>query len=156
MGMVDTATDSKSFLDADRVALPLWYMILVGLGSAGVGGYFGAWFGIWGVVFSAVGGLGAAVFWLSRVNRFQTESTSLSIFYGILWGVFVGVIDTLWLHLTAWGLGYNMAVNNEFHIGFQATLIIGLMLGAGAGAVYGLLCMVVLKVYSAIKWQGQA
>ena len=144
--MVDIATDSNASPDAGWAMLPLWYRILVCLGSAGVGAFFGSFYGPWGIAFSAVGGAGVGVLWLVLVSRFQTHSNAAAVFSGMIWGAIVGVIDTFWLHLAVRGLGYQFG-GRTLVFGPQDDLIIGSILAIIAGAFYGLVCMIVLNVH---------
>ena len=152
--MVDTETYHDASSGADCASFPLWYRILVCAGSAGVGGYFGGYYGGWGVAFSAVAGVGVGILWLVLVSRFQSQTGTAAIFGGMLWGAVVGVIDTFWLHLTGWGLGYQSG-GRMLVVGSQGDLIIGSILAIIAGGLYGLVCMAVLQVHLSIKWKGQ-
>ncbi|MDP6636037.1 MAG: hypothetical protein QGG42_14150 [Phycisphaerae bacterium] len=144
--MVDITTDSNDSSGADRTALPLWYKILVCLGSAGVGGYFGASHQVAGILFGAVGGVGVAVFWLFWMGKLQTRSVGLRFFSGIGIGILAGVIDTFWLHLTAWGLGYDTLGSGYFKITLYDALLVGSIIAVVAGGLYGLVCTIVLEV----------
>jgi hypothetical protein len=124
--------------------LPLWYCVLVCLGSAWIGGFFGSFYGAPGILVTAFGGAGAAVLWLNRVSRFE-HSDGASVFGGIIWGAIVGIADTFWMHLAAWVFGYQSS--GEAPVGLLGGLLIGSICGVLAGAVYGLFCITVLQVY---------
>ncbi|MDP6543572.1 MAG: hypothetical protein QGH60_06230 [Phycisphaerae bacterium] len=153
--MDENATDSDGSPGAVYTALPLWYKILVCAGSAGVGGFFGVIYGITGIIFAAVGGLGVAVFWLKRVSRFQTQSVAAAIFGGIGWGIVAGLIDTVWLHATGLTIMFTQVGRPRSFVGFEIVLVIAILCGVIAGAVYGLVCMVVLEIYRANTRRGQ-
>jgi len=126
--------------------LPLWYSILVCLGSAGVGGYFGAFYGTPGIIVTAVGGGGVALIWLKWVDRLSSYHVIVRFLAGIGAGSVVGVIDVFWMHLTAWGFGYGEGIG-VLQVGLPTILRIASIIGAVAGAIYGLSCMIVLQVY---------
>ena len=153
--MANTETNASVSPAEDRVRFPLWYNIMVCVGSAWIGGFFGSYYGTWGVAFSAGGGLAVAMLWLNRVGKFQTESDVTAILGGMWWGAIVGVLNTLWMHLTAWGLRYEYG-DRKHLVHFQGALTIGIVLGVIAGAIYGLFCMIVLQVYRSSQWRGQA
>ncbi|MDP6045511.1 MAG: hypothetical protein QGH94_04165 [Phycisphaerae bacterium] len=152
--MTNTATDANTRPDPGRVKSPLWYSILVCLGSAGVGGFFGAVHEIWGLVFGAVGGVGVAVFWLRCVSTLR-RSPIVRIVGGTVLGVLAGVLDTCWLHMTAWGLGYETLSSGELPVDLALALLVGCYYGVIAGGLYGLGCMIVLQLCLAIKRKGR-
>jgi MoaA/NifB/PqqE/SkfB family radical SAM enzyme len=131
--MIDqNATDSGAPPEANRTSLPLCYKIMVCLGSAGVGGLFGSSRNYWGIVFGAVGGVGVAVLWLICMGKIQKRSTKPRFLYGIALGMVAGVLDTIWLNLTVWALGYD-----KLYLGLQDYIEFGVVAGGG----YGLWCM---------------
>jgi hypothetical protein len=150
--MADIAADSNSSPDVVHAALPKWYKILVCLGSAMVGGFFGYIYGPVGVVSGAAGGVGVAIFWLKRISRFRTQSVTAAIFGGIGWGIVAGLIDTVWLHATILAILFSQV---DFRY-WDIVLLIAFICGVGAGAVYGLVCMIVLEIHRANKRRGRA
>ena len=154
--MVDTATDSDASTYATYATLPLWYKIMVCLGSAAVGGFFGSGYGITGIILGAVGGVGVAVFWLKRVSRFQTRSVVAAIFGGIGWGIVAGLMDTVWLHATSLAIMFSQATGPQSFAGFKIFFVIVFLCGVVAGGLYGLLCMIVLEAHLAGKRREQA
>ena len=146
--MVDTTTDSGASPDTGRMKIPLWYSIFVCLGSAGVGGFFGASHEVIGIIFGAIGGVGVAVFWLRCVSTLR-QRPIVRIIGGIALGVAAGLLDTFWLHATAWGLGYETLSGGELPIDLIAALVFGSIYGVVAGASYGLVCMIILEIHLA-------
>jgi uncharacterized protein (DUF2062 family) len=155
MGMVDIVTESNSFPDTVHVELPGWFKILVCVGSAMVGGYFGGPYWIIGIVSGSIGGVVVAIFWLRRISRFQTKSVTVAIFGGIGWGIVAGLIDTVWLHATTLAILFSRVLGPEkyHHLDiikyWDIVLLIAFLCGVGAGAVYGLICMIILEVHRA-------
>ncbi len=144
--MVETQTETDASPEESCVRLSFTYCFVVCLGSVGIGAWAGCSRGGIGSVFGGVGAVGVALLWLNRVSRFRVRSTSVSISGGILWGIIAGVIDTLWLHMSAQVLGYHR-LSTEIHlIPNQWNYIeIGLMFGVIAGAFYGWICIVCLN-----------
>jgi hypothetical protein len=153
--MTDIATDSNDSPDTVRAELPEWFKVLVCLGSAVVGGLFGAVYMFVGMFFGALGGVFVAVFWLKRISEFQTQSVAAAILGGIGWGIVAGLIDTAWLHATSLIMMYSEVFGRGSFVGLEIILVFAVGCGVVAGAIYGLLCMIVLEIYRACKRRGQ-
>ncbi|MBT3200486.1 MAG: hypothetical protein HN350_11265 [Phycisphaerales bacterium] len=143
--MVDIATNSNDSPDTVHAELPEWYKIAVCLGSAVVGGFFGAVYEFFGILMGSVGGIGVALLWLNWVAKFHTPSVLLRILYGIGMGIYAGLIDTAWLHTT--GL-LRISASGPYDF-FLFILIIAFFCGVFSGAAYGLICMIILEVHRA-------
>ncbi|MBT3200485.1 MAG: hypothetical protein HN350_11260 [Phycisphaerales bacterium] len=145
--MIDQdTTNPDAQIDGTYAILPLWYSILVCLGSAWIGGFFGGSRGGWGILFGAVGGLVVAALWLNRVSKFRIRPRGVSVIGGILWGIIAGVIDTLWLHMSAQELGYHrLPSGKDAFLGHEAYIQVGLILGVIAGIIFGWICITVLN-----------
>jgi hypothetical protein len=99
--------------------------------------------------------VGAAVFWLRCVSTLRKRSI-VRIIGGIALGVAAGLLDTFWLHATAWGLGYETLGGGDLQINLGTALFFGSFCGTVAGAVFGLLCMIILEVHRANQRRGRA
>lgn len=155
--MTEDTTDPAISPETVYGKLPDWYRILVDVGSAIVGGFFGAIYGLTGIIAGSVGGMAVAIFWLSRVSKFKTQSIAARIFGGIGWGVVAGLIDTAWLHATGQAVQVLREIRGPGAIGnLEVVLVVAAMFGLVAGAVYGLLCMIVLEVQRAVRRRTQA
>jgi hypothetical protein len=144
--MVETQTETNASPSINRDKLPAWYSVMVCLGSAGVGGYFGAFYGAPGIIVTAAGGAGVALLWLQWIDRLSSCHVIVRFLAGIGAGSVVGVIDAFWMHLVARGFGYGEGIG-VLQIGLPTILRIASVVGAVAGAIYGLFCMIVLQVY---------
>jgi len=153
--MTNIETNPGDRTEAGGVELPNWYRWLVCLGSAIVGGFFGSIYEFTGVLLGALGGAAVAVFWLKLISTFRTQSVTARIFGGIGWGIVAGLMDTVWLHVTGLAATFHELSGAHSLVGFEIVFVIALVCGVGAGAIYGLLCMIVLEIYRASTKQEQ-
>jgi len=154
--MTETEIETSVSPAESRFEFPLWYSIMVCLGSAAVGGYFGAIYQFAGILLGALGGIVVAVFWLKRVSKFRTQSVVAAIFGGIGWGIVAGLMDTVWLHTTGLIVMHDEVFSSGSHNYLGIVFAIAIVCALVAGAVYGLLCMIILEVYRYCKHKTQA
>ena len=144
--MVETQTETDVQPEEFGVKLSFTYCFFVCLGSAGIGAWAGSSRGGIGSVFGSVGGGGVAILWLNRVSKFRIRPSGVSVSGGVLWGIIAGVLDTLWLHMSAHVLGYHrLSTGRNLLFTQQSYVEIGLIFGVVAGLFYGRICIACLN-----------
>lgn len=126
-------------------AMPLVLLgVFVCLAGTFVGGFFGMLASLMydegdilpeGIFLGAGGGLAAGLLWRHVIIRRAARGGGALVACGALWGLLVGVLDTLFVHagltITTWSCDVGA---------FLLGLAFGAAAGASVGAVCGLLC----------------